>query len=768
MVIFITAINAQNSPVYLDFEGTLPATGGAGSASLATGITHVDATAPGTGGATVSVVSRRLHTVNTVITEIQVDNAIEVDPNDAGNNLLKMDYQGHVVIDQSALGTGSWTVSGTINGNTFGANPQFMGFMSVAGLLSTTNAPTNRQLIYRFANGQMSSLMNIPSSTGFDMLGTVLRHFALTYDASDGRFRMYRDGVLAGTSGVTTSLNNVRVYLGYRGGAQDATTGALTGPALSGTLSKDVQMRLDDLSVFPRAISASEATALFNDPSSATSIANVSWDGSESSDWAHGDNWSTGNVPTATSVVTIPSGMPNNPVVGASTAALAYEVSVSDNAALIVETGGSLTVTEDVTYNRNLATDNWYLVSSPVSGESYDDDYVAANNIDTDGSVATNVAIGTYNASGDSWTYMQDGDDLPFTSGVGYTVKKSVGNGNSNISFAGSLTTGDVNGVSISDADNGFNVLGNPYLANLDSGAFLTDNSNLDTQIWLFNQATGNYESKISGLNYVLAPGQGFFVKANSGSTVNFLESNIVTTAGTFQKSALKQIKLLMNTDNVERYADIYFTDSATSSYDAGWEGERFKGASASTLDIYTSLVANDEGKKYQVQTLSSTDVSSAVVAIGIIAQANEVVKISAETQNLPQETFVYLEDREKGTFTLLNDNGSISFETDKEINGIGRFYLHTSQSALSVSDVMFLESVSVFKINNNTLRVSGLTQGKASIKLFNVLGKQMMDASFISEGVNDDISLPQLAKGIYIVQLETKEGKLNKKIILE
>ena len=41
------------------------------------------------------------------------------------------------------------------------------------------------------------------------------------------------------------------------------------------------------------------------------------------------------------------------------------------------------------------------------------------------------------------------------------------------------------------------------------------------------------------------------------------------------------------------------------------------------------------------------------------------------------------------------------------------------------------------------------------------------MNSSFEANGVKE-ISLPNLAKGVYIVQLESEAGKLNKKIILE
>lgn len=65
------------------------------------------------------------------------------------------------------------------------------------------------------------------------------------------------------------------------------------------------------------------------------------------------------------------------------------------------------------------------------------------------------------------------------------------------------------------------------------------------------------------------------------------------------------------------------------------------------------------------------------------------------------------------------------------------------------------------------TLRIVGLQQGNINIKLYNILGKQLLNASFESNGIKD-ISLPKLTAGVYIVQLETEAGKLNKKIILE
>jgi surface protein len=77
------------------------------------------------------------------------------------------------------------------------------------------------------------------------------------------------------------------------------------------------------------------------------------------------------------------------------------------------------------------------------------------------------------------------------------------------------------------------------------------------------------------------------------------------------------------------------------------------------------------------------------------------------------------------------------------------------------------LGSVRVY-INKNTLKMEGLKKGNTTIKLYNILGKQVMASSFDANSTVKDISLPKLGAGVYIVQLENAGGKLNKKFILE
>ena len=91
---------------------------------------------------------------------------------------------------------------------------------------------------------------------------------------------------------------------------------------------------------------------------------------------------------------------------------------------------------------------------------------------------------------------------------------------------------------------------------------------------------------------------------------------------------------------------------------------------------------------------------------------------------------------------------------------------MHTTSSVLNTTEIN-LENISIYKTNPSTLRIVGLSQGKSTFKLFDILGKQIVHTTFESNGVHE-MALPKLPTGIYIVQLKNEAGKLNKKIVLD
>jgi hypothetical protein len=428
--------------------------------------------------------------------------------------------------------------------------------------------------------------------------------------------------------------------------------------------------------------------------------------------------------------------------------------------ASIISTG---TITGPISYTRSIPTDKWYLISSPVVGQDKDA-FVSASNLDTNG---TNVGFADYDNSKGSWSYYQSTDSGTgdFGLGEGHAVKLNTAG---DVVFTGTFNDADAS-IALSSTTE-YNLIGNPYLASVSVGELLGQ-ANIgdllsELTVYVWNQALGTYDLKNIGADLEIAPGQAFFVSAKTAGNFGITESMQSHSSDTFQKTTNRpEVALTLSNGAVSRTASVFYIDGATTGFDNGYDSSIFGGL-ANDFSIFTHIVANGSGRNLGTQSLPDNNFENMIIPVGVIADSGSALEFSARLENLPEGIKVFLEDKEENTFTRLDAlNASHKITTTSILNGVGRFYLHTAKSVLSIADAT-LDNVSVFTVHNS-LRIVGLQQGKASIKLFNILGKLILNTAFEANGMKN-ISLPRLAKGIYIVQLETAEGTLNKKIILE
>jgi len=507
----------------------------------------------------------------------------------------------------------------------------------------------------------------------------------------------------------------------------------------------------------------------------------VSWDGSSSTDWSNALNWATGSVPISSDNVYISSGLTNYPTV-TSVVTINY---------LTIASGATLkatnTFTANVTYNRTLTNGSqWYYMSSPVVGETYNDAWATANSVisgqnNNKGlSWYDNTSYDTDTGTGDTetgyWRYLQsdDSNNGSFNVGQGYGV---ITSSSTTVSFIGTgINTSSQTRAITTDVSN-FNMVGNPFTSFLNLGDFFVDNPKTtvlaETEVYFWNGSS--YDTKTSGLHstYEIAPGQGFFIEAavDTNLTFDISDTNHLADtaegADTFQKSSRPEIHLFLSDGATSRYSNIYYIDGTTTGYDSGYDGKLFGGVTQS-FALYSHLVSGSEGKHFQLQSLPKDNYENMVIPIGINADAGKEITFSTEVLNLPTGLKVYLEDRETNTFTRLDELGNkYTIILNETSNGIGRFYLHTTESTLSSNTNSVFKNIRIYKTDHTTLRIIGLSPGKTTVKLFNMLGKQLLNSSFTTNDVHD-ISLPQLSTGIYLIQLESEKGTLNNKIILE
>jgi len=524
------------------------------------------------------------------------------------------------------------------------------------------------------------------------------------------------------------------------------------------------------------------------------------WTGASSSVWNLAGNWSNG-IPTSTTIVTIPK-VATSPIISSGTTALAGNLTIesgeiltinSDNSLtvsglltitgdLTINAGGSLilngTSTGNLTYNVSVNDTNWHLISSPVAGEQYDDAWNTANSINVSGA-GLNDAVSTYNnntSTNGVWEYFQTGNpSTAFNQGQGYSLKRTSAG---NYGFIGTFPTSNVQ-LTITQgfgAVNKWNFIGNPFPSYIKVSELIAANTaNLtDVREFVYVWNGANY-AVLAGTDYI-HPGQGFFVNADNSTANNFTIAKSLQshqTGITFYKTASDPtIKVFVNDqDNNQKFTEIRYVENTTKSLDPGFDAGTFTGQSTS-FSLFSHLVSNSNGVDFMLQSLPKDDYENTIIPLGLNADTGKEIIFSINHQNLPSGLMVFIEDTEMKTITRLDESSSnYKITLDANSNGIGRFFLRTSTTDIGKTldvDDLNLEQVNMFLSSDRNLRIAGLRSDKATLTIYNILGKKVYHESLTSN-ITIDVTLSNaLKQGIYIVKLETDKRTINKKIFLK
>lgn len=505
----------------------------------------------------------------------------------------------------------------------------------------------------------------------------------------------------------------------------------------------------------------------------------VTWDGSESSDWETAANWDTNSTPTTTDNIIIPNSLTEYPT--ASSAVTVNSVIINSGASLIAQS----TFTGNISYSRTLTT-NWHLLSSPVSSQdinTFTVTDVASNAIATSGA---NYGVAPYDNNGSAWEYYTTGTIAAagdFIAGKGYSaLRTSAGD----VTFTGTMPTSDV-AIAITDgSSNEWNLIGNPYPSYIpaNSGAdatnnFLTINTsdlNASFQAVYFWDGSSYVPINHAEPSRFIAPGQGFFVNSiASGSTVDFTEamqSHQATDVFSKTKSTWPEITVNMTDGTTNKSTDIKYINGTTTGLDPGYDAGMFSGVSNS-FSVYTHLVSNSTGTDFSLQALPDNDYENISIPVGFNAASGKEITFSINHLALPNNIMVFLEDKVENKIIRLDElNSNHKITLANSNNGIGRFYLRTSTSdlrkTLDIND-FDLNKINMYLSSDRNLRITGVNSKRTTIKLFNILGKRVLNRKMSLSNSIIDLTLPSSIKnGIYIVKLETEKGNINKKIFIK
>ena len=258
----------------------------------------------------------------------------------------------------------------------------------------------------------------------------------------------------------------------------------------------------------------------------------------------------------------------------------------------------------------------------------------------------------------------------------------------------------------------------------------------------------------------------------SGGNTVTFSEAMQTVTgsddfiAGDIVEDSFELILKLYEGDTEIDYTRFYFKDGLTLGLNPGYDAGHFN----EEASLMSRLLEEDEGVGFAINAMGLENVNNVVVPIVINREAGTDFRIGIDTFGIYAGTNVYLEDNVQGTMTLLNE-GDFELNPESILSEAGRFFIHLTEDTFSNEDEVETNLLNVFKADyNNFITIEGLAMqsGNTNVKLYGLLGREILSTSLNNLTNTQTISTETIATGVYVIKLQSGNRVLTKKLIIK
>ncbi len=491
----------------------------------------------------------------------------------------------------------------------------------------------------------------------------------------------------------------------------------------------------------------------------------------------------------------------------------ACNCTVDASQSLTVNSGGTVTIENNITNNGNITVNSGgSVVQIEDSGINTGTNYTVERETTVQSSFnvftywstpitsATFAAVAPttheyYSFNNATQEWVLGSATTPMNPGVGYALEgPDTGTypGAQTATFAGApFNNGNIaNVLSFSadgDADNDWNLVGNPYPSAIDADAFISHNgTNIGGTIYFWTHNTpedpnvNNTEDDYAMYNAAggtaaatggvvpdgnIASAQGFFVQALNAVTVaDFFtnEMRLDSDNTTFFKSTKqhKQVekdRIWLNLESESSFSQILvgFFEDANDDIDTKYDGVRF--FSKPSLNFYS--IIND--REYGIQgkaPLKETE----IIPLGFVTNTTGEFTISIDKfEGKLNASNIYLEDRLLNTrHNLKTTDYVFNVNTTGTFNNRFHLILETEESVLNVDENKFLNEVKIINTKNGiTLETLNNTIIN-KVAIYDLLGKEIIT----KQGNKNSLQIPSLlikSNTVLIVKVTLVNGSI-------
>lgn len=506
-------------------------------------------------------------------------------------------------------------------------------------------------------------------------------------------------------------------------------------------------------------------------------LASKIWNGSADSDWSNAVNWTPNGTPNLTNCVVIPV-TANTPVIDANYDALAKTLTLEDNAVLLVKTGSSIKVANEVTVGNDAdftLENDAYLVQTQNVAVNANSGSITVNRHTTpmyrleatgwsspvENQNLYGFALGTvpgriyeYDEAANAFSNTNITTSSTFVPGKGYSVRSPNTYPNftdipaqSPIVFEGIFNGKPQNGnigINITASNKGYNYVGNPYPSPIDAAGFLDLNQNIESlYFWTHESppingsyAANNYASysSIGGVpatpggvvpDGIIQVGQGFVVKTIQAYLLEFTNDMRLTSSnGQFFKNQTEERhRMWLNlSDETTPYNQILigYVPNATMAADHQIDAKLF-GYSGSS--IYTLI---DE-TKYVIQGRSLPFQNTDIVPLGFKAATTGMYNISINNVDgiFSEGQTIYLKDKDATVTHNLTESNYIFSSQAGTFDD--RFEIVYTNSVLAVDQNSTQDNNWFAYKNDDAITIKSKGFNIESVEIFDLTGRLLL-----------------------------------------
>ena len=531
-----------------------------------------------------------------------------------------------------------------------------------------------------------------------------------------------------------------------------------------------------------------------------TNIRTVEWTGAVDNSWTNPGNWLPNTVPVRHDLVIIPA-TDHQPVLSGANRSVG-DLQLMDNVTLTVNADASLLIAGEVSGSASAKViAEWQHIGHQPTALGVPMANYAVKDLAADQVMLFDGAEQQYIAANQE---LKAGDGVLMAA---FTGDRIVFEGIPNTGIVSTTITGGAKDQS--GTANGFNLIGNPFLAGVKRTDFVNANRHLiDGNIWLWasgdlNSADGRSSNYIVvnntgvasvaprvdeladiGWGYdetqdLINPMQGFYVLAQTGANQQLVTFNAAMQA-TSGRNRFREMRTqalqdsttgcdrlrftltpgipLERTESVRPYSEVLIgleTD-ATFGEDYGWDAPKLFGE-----EDFAFYSLQDE-KAYTIQALPRVVAEEVTVDLGFMVKEAWTFTINVtELLNPDGQLFFLLEDRVTGSVYNLKQTREITFEVNKPGTINDRFVVRFAPGVVTSTSQELLAEWLLIHASTNGIKLRSNQKSTGRVAVYQLNGAKAFDGLVSFQNQEASINIPLSPNQVYVIRMENEMVKV-------